>query len=201
VYASPYQPDFCQWAFAYEHDEDRFNPRMCSLIGAKSVAEKPIPGFTELPVDIMMTHGPPYANLDRVVNGNLVGCPHLLRALMRSRPLIHCFGHIHEDWGAERITWGPAVDEVCAKSTTIKEFKKTWGDEIAEDGITRIGTKTAAAAEKRCVEVDLSKNARRPIQRGHETLLVNAAIMNVAYEPVNAPWVVMVDLPKAGAAV
>jgi len=170
---------------------------MCTLIGAKDIAQNPVPAFADKPIDIMMTHGPPYANLDRTVRGDLVGCPHLLRALMRSRPLIHCFGHIHEAWGAERVTWGPTVDQVCAKSTTIKEFKKTWGDEIAEDGITRVATNVESAAEKHCVEVDLSSKARRPIQRGHETLLVNAAIMNVAYEPVNAPWLVVVDLPVA----
>lgn len=58
-----------------------------------------------MPLDILLTHGPPYARLDETSRGDFAGCPHLLRALMRSRPLIHCFGHIHEGWGAERVKW------------------------------------------------------------------------------------------------
>lgn len=32
---------------------------------------------------------------------------------------------------------------------------------------------------------------------GEETLFVNAAIMDVNYKPVNAPWMVDLDLPIA----
>jgi hypothetical protein len=36
------------------------------------------------------------------------------------------------------------------------------------------------------------------IRRGEQTLLVNAAIMDVGYSPVNAPFVIDLDLPTKG---
>jgi hypothetical protein len=32
---------------------------------------------------------------------------------------------------------------------------------------------------------------------GRETLMVNASVMDVRYRPVNAPWIVEVELPSA----
>ncbi|KAJ5328296.1 hypothetical protein N7452_008686 [Penicillium brevicompactum] len=94
VYASPYQPEFYRWAFAYERDEDRYN---------SNGAANPIPDFPA--VDILLTHGPPLGILDQVPPDLNVGCEHLLRAAGRARPRIHLFGHIHEGWGAQRGVW------------------------------------------------------------------------------------------------
>src|SRR5205814_5665909 len=83
------------------HDKDRFNPPTAV---SRFKAPNPIPSFPT--VDILMSHGPPYTRLDTVAWGNKqVGCPHLLRAVNRARPLLHCFGHIHESWGAELVKW------------------------------------------------------------------------------------------------
>ncbi|KAK3052090.1 hypothetical protein LTR09_006682 [Extremus antarcticus] len=117
VYASSYTPEFCDWAFAYGHDEDRFNTSESSLGDAVNVATNPIPSFdnAEGPIDICITHGPPYKILDEVDRGNVpVGCPHLLKAIMRARPLVHCFGHIHEGWGGVKVTWSHDVDSIAA---------------------------------------------------------------------------------------
>ena len=52
-------------------------------------------------VDILMTHGPPYKQLDKTRKGVDTGCPHLLKeVLTRVKPILHCFGHIHESYGA-----------------------------------------------------------------------------------------------------
>ncbi|EED19225.1 hypothetical protein TSTA_025420 [Talaromyces stipitatus ATCC 10500] len=34
-----------------------------------------------------------------------VGCQHLFLAVARAQPRLHCFGHIHESWGAKFVTW------------------------------------------------------------------------------------------------
>ncbi|KAL8678823.1 MAG: hypothetical protein Q9186_004847 [Xanthomendoza sp. 1 TL-2023] len=68
IYTSPYQPEFCNWAFPYYRNEDRFNP------GAKN----PIPDWPH--IDIMLTHGPPAGVLDETNMGDKVGCEHLMRA-------------------------------------------------------------------------------------------------------------------------
>ena len=57
VYASPYTPEFCDWAFRYKHNEDRFHHPNQVAEGCTSTAENPIPTFPK--IDIIMTHGPP----------------------------------------------------------------------------------------------------------------------------------------------
>ena len=59
LYASPYSPEFCDWAFSNEHNLDRFNkPEDISpAAGITSIARTPVPDYPG--VDIMMTHGPP----------------------------------------------------------------------------------------------------------------------------------------------
>lgn len=51
-------------------------------------------------VDLLVTHGPPATHLD-IANNAPQGCPGLLRALWRVRPLLHVFGHIHTGRGVE----------------------------------------------------------------------------------------------------
>ena len=52
VYASAYTPAFCNWGFAYQRDEDRFNGEP-GKEGERGVSVVPdFPG-----VDIMVTHG------------------------------------------------------------------------------------------------------------------------------------------------
>ncbi|KAF2773020.1 MFS general substrate transporter [Teratosphaeria nubilosa] len=94
IFVSPYQPECGDWAFGYKKYEDRWQ----------------IPED----VDIVMTHGPAKGVLDYGHNQHL-GCQHLLSATERSRPLLHCFGHIHEGYGAETKHWDEIeTDDGCA---------------------------------------------------------------------------------------
>ncbi|KAK4224005.1 hypothetical protein QBC38DRAFT_548040 [Podospora fimiseda] len=99
LYASPYTPDFNGYAFPYFPHEDIFNK------GETRIHEQ---------VDIVMTHGPPMppkelslANykLDVGRNGEHCGCTKLFEAVQRVRPLIHCFGHIHQGYDVQLIGW------------------------------------------------------------------------------------------------
>lgn len=57
-------------------------------------------------IDILVTHGPPYGILDQTKDGILAGSPFLLYRCTEIKPLIHCFGHIHENGGKETlISW------------------------------------------------------------------------------------------------
>lgn len=196
VYASPYTPEFYDWAFPYERDEDRFNPLGTSLTDAKNIALHPVSDFSsEHPIDILITHGPPYGRLDAVNRGVLAGCLHLLRALMRVRPALHCFGHIHEAWGAEIMQWSPQADEASYSSTSTTAWTTgCWKAGVAtEGGIQTVQVDHRAMKEKHAAFLDLSSDDLA-LERGETTAVVNAAIMNVAYEPVNAPWLVDIDL-------
>jgi predicted phosphohydrolase len=82
-WGSPWQPEFFNWAFNL--------PRGAPL--ARVWAQ--IPEDT----DVLITHGPPYGILDRIDDGEHVGCEELRATLPRVRPRVHVFGHIHEDYG------------------------------------------------------------------------------------------------------
>ena len=48
-----------------------------------------------------MTHGPPLGRGDGSVLGTRAGCLDLLNEVQnRVKPQFHCFGHIHEGYGA-----------------------------------------------------------------------------------------------------
>ncbi|KAJ9649331.1 hypothetical protein H2201_004337 [Coniosporium apollinis] len=183
VYASPYQPEFCNWAFPYERHEDRYNPPNRVAWEARAIAQNPIPDFPN--VDIVMTHGPPFGRLDTTVfSGEHVGCSHLLSAMRRAKPRLHCFGHIHEGWGAERVVWskGSSAQSFVSGSSDVKVANRVPVDEDKMNA-------------DRCAYVDVSSDGAEPLRRGEETLMVNASIMNAHYRPVNGPWLVDLDLP------
>ena len=85
-YGSPWQPNFCNWAFNL--------PRGAAL---KRHWDR-IPDD----VNVLITHGPPKGILDYCDGGN-VGCKDLtqrLRELRQRNDLeLHLFGHIHESRG------------------------------------------------------------------------------------------------------
>ena len=210
IYASSYTPEFLDWGFPYRRDEDRYNPADISFSDARNIAAAPVQSFSnapDSPIDIMITHGPPWGRLDEVPqrNGTLLntGCPHLLRAVMRARPLIHCFGHIHEGHGAERIEWSDNAEEVASSKVERNlwelKSKPAWEDGITlgQDGIVRIEPDLEAAKADRAITLDVSSESDSPLQRGRDTLLINAAIMTVNYDPANPPWLIEVDLPAA----
>ncbi|KAF1999160.1 Metallo-dependent phosphatase [Amniculicola lignicola CBS 123094] len=169
VYASPYQPEFCDWAFPYFRNEDRFNPPHLATPGSTSIAERPIPDFPA--IDVVMAHGPPFGHLDRTSTGLDVGCEHLLRALKRCRPRLHCFGHIHEGWGAKMVKW--------------------------KDGDEHDETESVAVDDERTLRESSAAVDATTLEFGKESLLVNASIMTVRYKAEQAPWLVDLNLEKA----
>ncbi|CAG8956220.1 hypothetical protein HYFRA_00003600 [Hymenoscyphus fraxineus] len=181
VYASPYQPEFCGWAFPYERNEDRFNPPGLEREGVHNISVHPIPSFPD--VDIVMTHGPPKGILDRTLDnghpGEHVGCESLLRALGRARPKLACFGHIHEAYGMRLVEW------------------KKEGNEFASGGETYLGDAIERQVEHQNPYPELSGDGTWDIKHGEETLMVNSSIMNLDYRPVNSPWIFDIELPGA----
>lgn len=91
IYGSPYQPEFCNWAFGL--------PRGSVEIGEKWSA---IPACT----DILVTHGPPHGNIGGVCgDGYDAGCELLTKAVVDRKSIaLHCFGHIHEGYGVHSAT-------------------------------------------------------------------------------------------------
>lgn len=82
IYGSPWQPEFCDWAFNLQPHE------------RQGTWEK-IPNQ----VDILLTHGPAYGHGDKCNSGHRAGCEHLLRAIQQRKVPVQICGHIHEGYG------------------------------------------------------------------------------------------------------
>ena len=109
IWGSPWQPWFMNWAF--------------NLQRGAELAEK----WDMIPddIDILITHGPPRGYGDLAGRHRREGCDDLVEALDRVRPLLHCFGHIHEDGGV----WdrnGTCIANVstweCNRAATVFDF-------------------------------------------------------------------------------
>ncbi len=101
VFASPYTPSMGDWGFQYQ---PRDGHRFFSI---------------EPDTDIVITHGPPKGVMDLTDSRQRAGCPNLFAAVAQSRPRIHCFGHIHESWGAKLVAWRDKISETPSHFTDI----------------------------------------------------------------------------------
>lgn len=118
---------------------------------------------------------------------------------MRCRPLVHCFGHIHEGWGAEVVNWADDAGKAATEAADQDEWRKEgWKEGIKKDGgVVGVTTDVQKAREERSVHVDGASGGEQELVRGKQTLLVNAAIVDVQYTPINAPILVDVDLEQS----
>ncbi|XP_053952871.1 metallophosphoesterase domain-containing protein 1 [Anastrepha ludens] len=84
IYGTPWQPEFCKWAFNLQRGEACLNK--WNLIPND--------------VDILVTHTPPIGHGDLCCSGIRAGCVELLTTVQkRVKPKYHVFGHIHEGYG------------------------------------------------------------------------------------------------------
>ena len=84
VWGSPWQPRFYNWAFNVDRGE------------ALKAKWDLIPSG----IDILITHGPPFGILDKVIGrSENLGCEELIKKIKEIKPKIHVFGHIHSGYG------------------------------------------------------------------------------------------------------
>lgn len=80
IYGSPYTLEFGAYSFMLPRGGE-----------AKKTWEKIPTG-----IDILVTHSPPWGRFDVPFGSNQrVGCPDLMRELLRIKPRVHLFGHVH----------------------------------------------------------------------------------------------------------
>lgn len=88
IYGSPWSPKYNDWAFNIERNSEELKNK-----------------WDKIPddVDILITHTPPFGYLDINKFGQNVGCEMLKNKIDTISPLIHCYGHIHEDYRVSLI--------------------------------------------------------------------------------------------------
>ena len=85
LYGSPWQPEFCDWAFNLPRNGEEMKSRWDA-----------IPTDT----DILVTHGPPFGYHDIPGGESIrVGCEMLRYRVDEIKPKIHVFGHVHGGYG------------------------------------------------------------------------------------------------------
>jgi hypothetical protein len=172
LYASPFTPAFGASGFQYPTNEDRYNPTDTSPLWAHNVGTEA--SIVPNNVDIVMTHGPPKYILDSTSDGQSVGCEHLRHAIERVKPKLHCFGHVHTGYGAQRLEYN---SELLNKKDceSMIPLPKEW-----------IGKNQA----KRKGFASLPPGSSSEYQEGGQTLCINAAMEGEQGVLENAPWVV-----------
>jgi predicted phosphodiesterase len=182
IYASPYTPVYGVWAFQYDEVHNFEIPRH---------------------VDVAMTHGPPKDIFDLCRDGTRAGCQQLLEVVRQARPRIHCFGHIHEGWGAMLAKWNDHskqwddVEEATdgASSKVVLTLANQAGQVADAKGQPLSKEKRDELNEQRGVVVDTTEG-EYALKTGQQTLFVNAAIMDRRYHPTQYPWIIDIDLDR-----
>jgi predicted phosphohydrolase len=108
-WGSPWQPEFRNWAFNLPRGEAL--ARKWALIPAG--------------IHVLVTHGPPHGIGDWCGDPDRPGCQDLLASVRRVRPLLHLFGHIHQDggfWQQERVCFANVTCWECERGPTVVDL-------------------------------------------------------------------------------
>ncbi|GAP90659.1 putative Ser Thr protein phosphatase family protein [Rosellinia necatrix] len=155
--------------------------------------------------DVVITHGPPRGIMDRTCQGR-AGCTDLFAAVARARPRVHCFGHIHQQWGAKFVTWRPQISDTPSHFTDIDNGHSTVIDTLRtslgkppDTSAIRVEKVHQAEPSKQqeCRETSHCHEDPNPLEKGKHTLFVNAAAEGVSEnQPIHPRWIVDINLPK-----
>ncbi|UKZ93281.1 uncharacterized protein TrAFT101_012047 [Trichoderma asperellum] len=183
IYASPYTPSTTssnEWGFQYS-DSHSFS--------------------IDSGIDIAITHGPPHGMMDMSAERKRIGCPQLFAAVAKAQPRIHCFGHVHEGWGAKLVTWRSQISNSPShfadidndRSTNIETLLSINGSKFESPEEKRMRErKTAELNSRGYCQIEPSIDNKGSLGRGR-TLFINAAIKGHG-DLEQLPWVVNIQL-------
>ena len=186
VYASPWTPALGAWGFQY-HPERGHNFAI------------------EKGVDVVVTHGPTKCIIDYTYGGEREGCPNLFAAVARARPQLHCFGHIHEGWGAKLVHWRHDPSENPSHFTAVDNDRSVVIENLTGLKPSRFDPREAVEAklkkmehytQERCCTTSHCAGDANPLERGAQTLFVNASVAGAEGLPTQKPWLLDIELPR-----
>ncbi|RKU47545.1 hypothetical protein DL546_006264 [Coniochaeta pulveracea] len=186
----------------------RRSPYTSSIHGGGAFQYTPTEGhkFDLGGADVVITHSPPRGILDRTDDKILAGCPNLFDAVARARPRLHCFGHIHEGWGAKLVTWrGPTTgDEPLSHLTAISGENTAMIESRRTLYPAKFDTEESQAEKADKLATYMSKGfceTAPHLKERQQTLFVNAAIQDSGEGKFQLPWVVDIQLPASTSAI
>jgi hypothetical protein len=187
VYASPFTPSIAaDWGLQYRHGESYdFNISSAT--------------------DIVITHGPPKGVLDTTAFKQRGGCEQLFAAVAKAKPRLHCFGHIHEGWGAKAVAWRADVGESPTHFSAIDNGASAVVESLATlrpgrwdspDTIAEKDARLRSLNNKGYRHPSHCAGDEHPITPGQSTLFVNAAIVPESEDGgQQLPWIIDLELP------
>jgi multisite-specific tRNA:(cytosine-C5)-methyltransferase len=111
------------------------------------------------------------------------GCGDLFAAVARARPRVHCFGHIHEGWGAKKVVWrGAEASEKPSHFTDVDNERSAVVESLATLRKGRWESEEVGEEKKRRLEGYRKRGyvtARVDSDSVQQTLFVNAAIQGL----------------------
>ena len=128
------------------------------------------------------------------------GSSSLFAAIARSRPALHCFGHIHEGWGAKLVNWREELSEYPSHFTDIDNDQSKIIENLARITATSFDDATATAEKTKKREEYLGRGyctAKLSGHRSNQTLFVNASIEALEEGTQQLPWIVDIELRAA----
>lgn len=166
VYSSPYTPNSGgDWGFQY-HDKHDF--------------------AIEPGTDVVITHGPPRGIMDMTPEKSRIGCPDLFASVAKAQPKLHCFGHVHNGWGAKFVAWREKISDAPSHFSDIDNSKSRVIGSLSK--IKASGeTLKAIHGTSHCAQDD------DPLGPGR-TLFVNASNKGDDDMLSQPPWLVTLDL-------
>lgn len=96
------------------------NPHCKAFMGSENDLKKK---YDLIPndIDILITHGPPMHVLDKNNRDISCGSYQLREALERIRPMLHVFGHIHEQGDKQLIFKHAGLNTICVNASIMDE--------------------------------------------------------------------------------
>ncbi|KAI0393751.1 ser/Thr protein phosphatase family protein [Xylariaceae sp. FL0594] len=172
VYASPFTPSQGGWAYnggwAYGYPRGEKHD---FAIGKD--------------VDVVITHGPPHGIMDYTHGRERAGCHHLFGAVARARPMLHCFGHIHEGWGSRLVTWRDKISEHPWHFEDIDHTRSVLIDKLSNliptqfdepDMVEEKARRRSECAQRGYCSTSHCSTDASPLRPNKQTLFINASI-------------------------
>lgn len=111
IWGTPIQPYFNNWAFNRDESDIKKHWDI-------------IPDDT----DVLLVHGPPKFMMDEICQkfrrfnkDPNVGCPLLKNRIEQIKPRLCAFGHIHEQYGMQKVNMGGLFDTIFVNASSVNE--------------------------------------------------------------------------------